>query len=654
MTYKYNSVIFAVYSVVSIFLMPYSVANANETTSMRPETPKTGVFLDSDWYRRNLIDTVDRWNGGINYEFENLYSSGMGVYLSDFNGFFHVNVDQQWNQVSPAWTRATSVVAHSRAIYMNVEAYRAAGAMKGERFLQAATAGADFLLEHYWDKENGGFYWSVFPSGELSVKNKRTYGIIHPTFVLAQVYSITKDPKYLSSALAALDVISSHFMDPDYPQMIQNWNYSEDFGSGYVSNNIDGNAHYFEALLALFDVTPLGERRNEIADLIEKNGNFITQVAYKDYFDQEKNIVSGYLAYHYDSEWQPSQVEFYPNRQWSTAMHTNTGLGIEWAFLLSRATERGFGTFVESPEKDWMEVANKLVKFCLEYTIDENYGGMRPYITDYQGQNLFYYQDDGSYVEVSSNNSFEWWPQAETSRALLHWVAVHGHEDFSKERNLVKKFKSIENFFTLHQTDLEYGGIYPSVNLDPTDNGLTPNTSYKGNDWKAGYHATMFFSEALRLASYYIPKAHAGSDRAVRIGSLVTLNGEASSDPDNKPEPLSFQWITQEGTGTELNNASKISPSFTPTVIGKYKFQLTVSDGASQSVPNDVEITVPLLGDIDIDGDVDLNDIALILLVKNKKISNPNDLRDINGDMKINNADVRKALRQCSRPKCAL
>ena len=39
-----------------------------------------------------------------------------------------------------------------------------------------------------------------------------------------------------------------------------------------------------------------------------------------------------------------------------------------------------------------------------------------------------------------------------------------------------------------------------------------------------------------------LPTANAGSDQIVRLGSLITLNGSGSSDPDNGPSPLSYAW----------------------------------------------------------------------------------------------------------------
>jgi hypothetical protein len=60
-----------------------------------------------------------------------------------------------------------------------------------------------------------------------------------------------------------------------------------------------------------------------------------------------------------------------------------------------------------------------------------------------------------------------------------------------------------------------------------------------------------------------------------------------------------------------------------------------------------------MLGDIDLDGDVDNNDLNLILAARNKPASGPNDLRDLDSNMKIDALDARKLTTLCTRPRCA-
>jgi hypothetical protein len=147
------------------------------------------------------------------------------------------------------------------------------------------------------------------------------------------------------------------------------------------------------------------------------------------------------------------------------------------------------------------------------------------------------------------------------------------------------------------------------------------------------------------------PIANAGPDRTVRQGSLVTLNG-SGFDPDNGPSPLTFSWSQTEGSSVTLNGASTANPTFTPSTKGTYVFSLVVNDGADKSAPSAVRITVPLLCDIDLDGDVDRNDISLITAARNQPAV-PNDIRDYDGDGTITVNDARACVLKCTRSNCA-
>ena len=70
------------------------------------------------------------------------------------------------------------------------------------------------------------------------------------------------------------------------------------------------------------------------------------------------------------------------------------------------------------------------------------------------------------------------------------------------------------------------------------------------------------------------PNADAGADVLVKLGEVATLNGAASSDPDNFPNPLTFQWsfvsVAAGSALTDANiaNATTPTPSFTPDATG--------------------------------------------------------------------------------------
>jgi hypothetical protein len=114
------------------------------------------------------------------------------------------------------------------------------------------------------------------------------------------------------------------------------------------------------------------------------------------------------------------------------------------------------------------------------------------------------------------------------------------------------------------------------------------------------------------------PVANAGPDQTVPVGTLVTLDGSKSSDPDD--DPIAFQWrfVSQpEGSTATLADADKASATFTPDIVGDYILELVVTDPDGATDSDQVKVTAQppaptrKKGDVDNDGDVDIIDAKL-------------------------------------------
>ena len=92
-----------------------------------------------------------------------------------------------------------------------------------------------------------------------------------------------------------------------------------------------------------------------------------------------------------------------------------------------------------------------------------------------------------------------------------------------------------------------------------------------------------------------LPIADAGPDQAVNEGTLVTLDGSGSRDPDGEPL-TTYQWTQVAGPDVSLTSADSAHPTFTAPTVPRggatLTFELTVSDGSSTSAPDSVNITV--------------------------------------------------------------
>jgi hypothetical protein len=85
----------------------------------------------------------------------------------------------------------------------------------------------------------------------------------------------------------------------------------------------------------------------------------------------------------------------------------------------------------------------------------------------------------------------------------------------------------------------------------------------------------------------HAPVADAGLDQTVDEGVLVTLDGNASGDPDG--DPITYAWRQLSGLPVTLSDAAGAAPSFVAPVTGPggttLVFELTVSDGLLGNEP---------------------------------------------------------------------
>ena len=96
------------------------------------------------------------------------------------------------------------------------------------------------------------------------------------------------------------------------------------------------------------------------------------------------------------------------------------------------------------------------------------------------------------------------------------------------------------------------------------------------------------------------PVADAGPDQTAIDGSLVTLDGTGSSDPDG--DSITYSWTQTSGTNVTLSNATIANPTFVaPSTTEEImlSFSLVVNDGLLDSLPDSVVITVsPIISGI--------------------------------------------------------
>lgn len=92
------------------------------------------------------------------------------------------------------------------------------------------------------------------------------------------------------------------------------------------------------------------------------------------------------------------------------------------------------------------------------------------------------------------------------------------------------------------------------------------------------------------------PVAQAGAGQSVLTGSLVTLDGSASSDANN--DTLTYKWLllaVPAGSAAALTGGTSAKPTFTADVGGTYVASLVVNDGKVDSALVTVTVTAAAL-----------------------------------------------------------
>lgn len=101
-----------------------------------------------------------------------------------------------------------------------------------------------------------------------------------------------------------------------------------------------------------------------------------------------------------------------------------------------------------------------------------------------------------------------------------------------------------------------------------------------------------FIHEVFAVQPNARPIANAGIDRAVSVGTLVSLDGSASSDNDG--DSLSYDWSIDSkpaGSQATLNDSTSVTPTLRLDTPGDYRIKLVVSDGQLVSDPDTVTLS---------------------------------------------------------------
>jgi len=369
------------------------------------------------------------------------------------------------------------IVTQARMVWLTARLTRA-GYGDGDRYLQTAENGFDFLVDAMWDDDHGGFYWEVERDGTPSKPNKHLYGQAFGVYALSELARVTDDDRPDQYAHELVNLLDEHAKDhkhggyveyftPDWKPITEGQTYlgniepdwsPKESGDSVLNPTLkltNTHLHLMEAFTTYYEAFGTDRGRERLHELVD----IVTNTVYRKgrRFCTDK----------YESDWTPKLDD-------ENFRIVSYGHDLEGVWLTMEAADAlGLSTDL------YAELFETLWDYSIEYGYDEDRGG------------FFFY---GDFDEPASFRIKAWWVQAECMTSALRMYEHTGEEQY------LNIFEDTWAFVDEYQIDREHGEWHSGVTDD-----LEP-VGRKGAVYKAAYHngrALLECIEAIdRLRSY--------------------------------------------------------------------------------------------------------------------------------------------------------
>ncbi|TVR65922.1 MAG: hypothetical protein EA427_17210 [Spirochaetaceae bacterium] len=378
----------------------------------------------------------------------------------DVHGGFFTRLDRYGNRIDAG---EKILIMQVRMIGALAWAHHAG--LRDRGYLELADRGFEFLVEHFRDHDEGGFFFSVDRAGAPLMCRKNTDAHAYAMIGLCAYHQASGNPAAREFAEHIFDILDSRARDGEY-------GYVEDFDgrqwevlnaeqmhlSGVGIKTIDMHTNVMEGFSYLAEITGDIRHRRALSWVMDLN------------MTRGLDPAGGATITAFDERWVPVTDAY-------GRMTTSYGINVELAWLVLRSL-RVLG---DSTDRHRGKVLG-LLDHALEFGFDHERGGLAAFgpMTG----------EVESASELPADRLLRaWWVQAELLNALADAFDLTGDERYLEV--FIRQWEWIWGY----QIDHEHGDWYQDI--DPAT--LKPITTDKGAEWKTAFHVTRALIRSARF-----------------------------------------------------------------------------------------------------------------------------------------------------------
>lgn len=328
----------------------------------------------------NIIPELEQEHSRIlHYWIDNMQDSS--------HGGFYGERDSKGNLVPDA---PKGAILNGRMLWSFSSGYNA---FHLPEYKKAADRLFDYIAEYFYDKKNGGFFWSLNADGSPLDTKKQAYAEGFIIYGLSEYYRATKNQRALDMAVETYHLIEKYFRDIKDGGYIEalaaDWTPMADVRLSEKDENtpksMNTHLHIIEPYVNLYRANPTPELRNSICHLLDIFTNRII------------DATTGRFKLFFDMDWtNKANIDSY-------------GHDIEGAWLLYEAAE-------VIADEEWMSRLRPIAKRLVDITLEEGLD---------RGSSIFYEKVDG-HLDTDKH----WWPQAEAMCGLADTWRLTGEQKY--------------------------------------------------------------------------------------------------------------------------------------------------------------------------------------------------------------------------------